>query len=161
MNKVAYFGVMTALAMIFSYVEVLIPISLGVPGIKLGLANLVIVIMLYKYGWRDAFLLSTVRILLSGFMFGSLSMIIYSFAGRLLSLLIMTILKRDDGYSIIGVSIGGAVFHNIGQLSIAMLMLESYHIIHYLPVLLIAGVVTGFLIGILCKELLKRLSNIL
>ena len=106
-NKTAYFGVFTSLALILSYVETLIPISFGIPGIKLGLANLVIVIVLYTYGGKEAFLLSVTRILLSGFLFGNLSMILYSMAGGVFSLAIMVLLRKTGGFSIQGVSIAG------------------------------------------------------
>ncbi len=159
-SRVAYFGVFTALALIFSYVETLIPFHFGVPGMKLGLANLIIVIALYKMGVREAFLLSVVRILLSGFLFGNYFSIIYSLAGAFLSLLVMAGLKRAEGFSVMGVSVGGGVFHNIGQLIVAMLVVETFSIAYYVPALLIAGLVTGLLIGIAANEMLKRLTNL-
>ena len=159
-SKTAYFGVFTALALIFSYIETLIPIPFGIPGMKLGLANLVIVIVLYQEGWKEALILSVVRIVLSGFMFGSLSMIIYSLAGGILSLIVMTVLQKNGGFSRIGVSIAGGVSHNIGQMVIAMFVVETYRIIYYLPVLLISGMLTGLLIGIIANEVLKRISGI-
>lgn len=155
-NKTAYFGVFTSLALILSYVETLIPISFGIPGIKLGLANLVIVIVLYTYGGKEAFLLSVTRILLSGFLFGNLSMILYSMAGGVFSLAIMVLLRKTGGFSIQGVSIAGGVFHNIGQLLLAMMIVETYQVGYYFPVLLISGLVTGLLIGIVSSEVLKR-----
>lgn len=155
-NKTAYFGVFTALALILSYVETLIPISFGVPGIKLGLANLVIVIVLFIYGGKEALLLSVTRILLSGFLFGNLSMILYSLAGGVLSLVIMALLRRIGGFSVQGVSIAGGVFHNIGQLLLAMIIVETYQVGYYFPVLLVSGLVTGLLIGIVSSEVLKR-----
>ena len=91
-NRVAYLGVFTALALIFSFVETLIPIHFGIPGVKLGLANLIVIIVLYQTGWKDALLISTVRIILAGFLFGSMFSIVYSLAGALLSLLVMTLL---------------------------------------------------------------------
>ena len=153
-NKTAYFGVFTSLALILSYVETLIPISFGIPGIKLGLANLVIVIVLYTYGEKEAFLLSVTRILLSGFLFGNLSMILYSMAG-IFSLAIMVLLRKIGGFSIQGVSIAGGVFHNIGQLLLAMMIVETYQVWYYFPVLLVSGLVTGLLIGIVSSEVLK------
>lgn len=155
-NKTAYFGVFTSLALILSYVETLIPISFGIPGIKLGLANLVIVIVLYTYGEKEAFLLSVTRILLSGFLFGNLSMILYSMAGGIFSLAIMVLLRKIGGFSIQGVSIAGGVFHNIGQLLLAMMIVETYQVWYYFPVLLVSGLVTGLLIGIVSSEVLKR-----
>ena len=161
MNKTAFFGVYTALALILSYVESLIPISFGVPGIKLGLANLVIVIALYKSKKiYTPLIISVARIILSGFMFGNMFAIIYSLAGGILSLLVMAFLKNKDTFSIIGVSIAGGVFHNIGQLIVAMIVVESYKIGFYMPVLLIAGLITGALIGIVAGEVLKRIKNI-
>lgn len=159
-NKAAYFGVFTALALIFSYVEMLIPIHFGVPGIKLGLANLMIVIMLYKSGAKDALLLSIVRIVLSGFLFGNLFAILYSLAGGVLSLAVMAALKKRESFSVMGVSIAGGVSHNIGQLAVAMAVVETYRVGYYLPVLLIAGMVTGMLIGIVSNEVLKRIRGI-
>ena len=114
-NRAAYFGVFTALALILSYVEILIPISFGVPGVKLGLANLIILIVLYKTDWREALLLSVVRIMLAGFIFGNMFSILYSLAGGVLSLAAMALLKRRESFSVVGVSIGGGVSHNIGH----------------------------------------------
>ncbi|MFQ6961348.1 MAG: Gx transporter family protein [Clostridium sp.] len=159
-NRAAYFGVFTALALIFSYVEMLIPIQFGIPGIKLGLANLLIVIMLYKCGAKEALMLSVVRIVLAGFIFGNMFSIIYSLAGGILSLTVMALLKGRGSFSVTGVSIAGGVFHNIGQLLVAMLVVETYKVGYYLPVLLIAGVITGALIGIVSGEVLRRLKNL-
>ena len=106
-NRVAYFGVFTALALIFSYVETLIPINFGIPGVKLGLANLVIVIALYKMKLTEVYLLSVVRVLLSGFIFGNYFSIIYSLAGGLLSLTVMALLKKSKGFSVMGISVAG------------------------------------------------------
>lgn len=159
-NKAAYFGVFIALALIFSYVEMLIPIQFGVQGIKLGLANLMIVIMLYKCGAKEALLLSVVRVVLSGFIFGNMFSIIYSLAGGILSLAMMALLKRTGSFSVIGVSVAGGVFHNIGQLAVAMAVVETYRVGYYLPVLLIAGTLTGMLIGVISNEVLKRIKNL-
>ena len=157
-GRVAVFGVFTALALIFSYVELLIPINFGIPGAKLGLANLVIIIVLYKTDWKEALLLSVVRIVLTGFLFGNLFGILYSLAGGILSLAVMALLKRSGAFSIIGVSMAGGVSHNVGQLIMAMLVVETYAVGYYLPVLLIAGLITGTLIGIAGREMLKRLD---
>nr|WP_288976617.1 Gx transporter family protein [uncultured Blautia sp.] len=159
-GRVAYFGVFTALALIFSYIETLIPLQFGIPGVKLGLANLVIVLALYKMGTGEAYLLSVVRVLLTGFLFGNYFSIIYSLAGGLLSLSVMALLRKNGGFSVMGVSLAGGVFHNIGQLIVAMLVVETFSVIYYVPVLLIAGMLTGLLIGIVSNEMLKRLVNI-
>ena len=158
-HKAAYFGVFTALALIFSYVETLIPINFGIPGAKLGLANLVIVIVLYKTGGKEALLLSVTRIVLSGFLFGNLFAILYSLAGGLFSLAVMGLVKRRKSFSIIGVSMAGGVTHNIGQLIVAMLVVETYQVGYYLPVLMMAGLATGTLIGVISREVLKRLKD--
>ncbi len=159
-NRIAYFGVFTALALIFSYVETLIPVSFGIQGVKLGLANLIIVIALYKMRLKEVYLLSVTRILLSGFLFGNYFSILYSLAGGLLSLTVMALLKKREGYTVIGISAAGGVFHNVGQLLVAMAIVESLAISGYLPVLLIAGLLTGLLIGMLSGQMLKRLTNI-
>lgn len=159
-NRAAYFGVLTALALIFSYIETLIPIQFGVPGIKLGLANLIIVIVLYKTDWREALLLSVVRIILAGFIFGNLFSIVYSLAGGFLSLTVMVLLKRTDRFSVAGISMAGGVCHNIGQLVVAMIAVETYQVGYYLPVLLVAGLITGAVIGAAAGEVLKRIRSL-
>lgn len=159
-SKVAYFSVFTALALIFSYVETLIPIQFGIPGVKLGLANLIIVIALYRMKLSEAYLLSIVRVLLAGFIFGNYFSIIYSLAGGILSLTVMALLRKKGGFSVIGVSIAGGVFHNIGQLIVASVIVETFSVMYYVPVLLIAGLVTGLLIGIASDGMLKRLANL-
>lgn len=162
-SRTAYFGMFTALALIFSYVETLIPISFGIPGVKLGLANLVIVTALYRLKLREVYLLSVVRVLLSGFLFGNYFSIVYSLAGGLLSLTVMAVLSQGkrwkEAFSVIGVSVAGGVFHNIGQLLAAMAVVETFYAAYYIPVLLAAGVLTGFLIGIVSAEVLKRLTK--
>lgn len=159
-SRVAYFGVFTALALIFSYVETLIPINFGIPGIKLGLANLIIIIALYKMSVKEAYALSVVRIVLAGFMFGNLFSIIYSLAGGILSLSVMALLKKTDKFSLFGISMAGGVFHNVGQLIVAILVMENLNIAYYMPVLLISGLITGFVIGLVAGEMLKRLTKL-
>lgn len=158
--KAAYFGVFTALALIFSYVETLIPIHIGIPGVKLGLANLIVVIALYGIGVRESYVLSVLRVILAGFLFGNLFAILYSLAGGLFSLTVMAFLKKTEKFSVLGVSMAGGVFHNIGQLLMAAIVLESLSITYYLPVLLISGIVTGLLIGIVANEMLKRVRGL-
>ena len=159
-SRVAYFGVFTALALIFSYVESLIPINFGIPGVKLGLANLITLIALYKMSVKEAFLISIARVVLSGFIFGNLFAILYSLAGGLLSLAIMTWFKRSNKFSIYGISMAGGVFHNVGQLMMAILVVESVTIAGYLPVLLVSGLITGLVIGVVSGETLKRIDKI-
>lgn len=160
-NRVAYFGVFTALALIFSYIETLVPISFGIPGVKLGLVNLIIVIALYKIPLREVYVLSIVRVLLSGVLFGNYFSIAYSLAGGLLSLTVMALLKKTGGFSVIGISIAGGVCHNIGQLVVAMIVVETFAMSYYMPVLLVAGLITGFLIGVVADQVLRRISDIM
>ena len=152
-NRAAYFGVFTALALILSYVETLIPINFGIPGAKLGLANLIIVIVLYKTDWKEALLLSVTRIVLAGFIFGNMFSILYSLAGGILSLAVQAVLKKQGSFSVAGVSIAG-------QLIVAMIVVETYQVGSYLPVLLISGLLTGLLIGVISGEVLKRIRQI-
>ena len=153
-NKLANMAMLVALAMIFSYVESLIPINFGVPGMKLGVANLVTVTGLYFLEIPEVLAVSVLRVLLTGFLFGNGMSIIYSLAGAVVSLLAMVLVKKMDGISIVVVSITGGVFHNIGQILVAMAVVENLKLIYYLPALLIAGTVTGFVMGMISKKLL-------
>lgn len=155
----AYLGLLIALAFIFSYIEFLIPMNIGIPGVKLGLANLVIIVALYTIEVRDAFLLSMVRILLVGFTFGNLSMMIYSLAGGMVSFGIMYLAKRTSWFSQKGVSVLGGIFHNVGQILTAMLILETSQLIYYLPVLMISGIVAGSLVGMLAFYVTDRVKK--
>lgn len=156
-KKIAYMGLFAAIAIIFGYVESLIPFFAGILGIKLGLANLAVLFILETYTWKEAALVSMVRILVIGFMFGNMFSILYSMAGAALSLTVMTLMKRFSGFSILGISVAGGVSHNIGQLIIAALIVENTSLFYYAPVLLISGVITGILIGILTGEVTKRI----
>ena len=150
-RRVSSGAMLVALAMIFSYVESLIPINLGIPGIKLGVANLVTVTGLY--------ILAPMEVFLVGFMFGNGMSILYSLAGGILSFLVMLLLKRAKGFSMIGVSIAGGVSHNIGQIAVAMCVLENTKLVYYLPVLMIAGTITGILIGVVSRKILPAVSQ--
>ena len=156
-KKIAYMGLFAAVAIIFGYVETLIPFFAGIPGIKLGLANLSVLFILETYGWKEAAAVSFVRILAVGFLFGNMFSILYSLAGAALSLTVMTLLKKSSSFSLLGISVAGGVSHNIGQLVIAMLIVENTSLLYYAPALLISGVVTGILIGILTREVKKRI----
>ena len=155
-QKTAYLGLFSAVAIILGYVESLVPVFAGIPGVKLGLANLGVLFILKKYSFRQAALVSLVRILVIGFMFGNLFSILYSLAGAALSMTVMTIMLKKTSFSLIGVSVAGGVSHNIGQLVIAMLILHSSSVFLYAPALLVAGVAAGIVIGGLTSEILKR-----
>lgn len=150
---------MAALAIIFGYVEMLLPVFFVVPGMKLGLANLVTVFVLYRYRAKEAAVISLIRIVVIGFLFANLFSILYSLAGAALSLLCMTAVRRFSGLSIVGVSILGGVTHNLGQLIVAALVVENGNVFYYFPALLISGLVTGALIGIVTGEILKRTTG--
>ena len=158
-KKTAQLGVYIALAMILSYVESLIPFSFGIPGIKLGLTNVVTVIMMYTYGIPGALGVAELRAVLSGFMFGNAFSIIYSVAGCVLSFIFMYILKKTNHFAIISVSAAGGFMHNVGQLIVAANVVKTYSVIYYAPVLIIAGVFTGIIIGIVSDEIVKRIGN--
>ena len=158
-NKTAYLGLCLALALICSYVEALIPVPIGIPGVKPGLANIVMVCILYRSGERDAAFISFARVLLAGFFFGSLYSILYSLAGASLSLLVMALIKRTNALHLISVSAAGGVAHNIGQFLVAALVVENYRILYYLPVLFVVGMVTGILIGVIAANVLRRLPG--
>lgn len=146
-KRTAYCAMLTALSMIFSYIEALIPFSFGIPGIKLGLSNLAVVTALYfmPAGW--VFLVLILKVTLVSFLFANMSMLIYSMAGGVLSFLMMLVLKKTGGFSIVGVSIAGGVSHNIGQLAVAVLAVGGMAPLYYMPVLVVAGAVMGAIIG--------------
>ena len=150
-------GMLTALAFVFSYIEALLPINLGVPGVKLGLANLVVIVALYTMGGRAAFTLSLVRIVLAGLTFGNLASMVYSLAGGMLSLLVMAAGKKAGLFSATGVSVLGGVSHNVGQI----LVMENTKLVYYLPVLALSGTAAGVLVGILAAILVKRLGKVI
>lgn len=158
-RKIALYGLLIALAFIFSYIESLIPIPFPVPGVKLGLANLVVVVAMYGMGVKEAFVLSIVRILLVGFTFRDPSTMIFSLAGGLLSWLMMAVFKKLKLFSMVGVSIIGGISHNIGQIIVAILYVNNTSIIYYLPFLMVSGLVSGTLIGLLAGLVLKRLQK--
>ena len=155
-KRIALLGVMTALAMVFGYIEHLIPFSVGIYGIKLGIANLAVLLMLFTVGAPWAFAVNMLRILLCGILFGNTVSLIYSLAGGILSFSVMLIAKRFR-FGSMGISITGGVAHNIGQLAAAALMLDNLKIMFYLPVLLISGAIAGALIGLAADLAIKKL----
>lgn len=158
-KQTAYYGMILGLALILSYVESLIPIPIPIPGIKLGLANSVILFVLYRNGVWKAAGISILRIILSGFLFGNMAAIIYSLAGAASSILIMYLLQRTKWFSITGVSVAGGVAHNVGQLITAAVIVQTTAVYYYIPVLLLAGAVTGILIGLAAGEIEKRVPD--
>lgn len=155
-KKVAFLGLSIGLAMILSFVESQIPALVAVPGIKVGLPNLVIVFMLYRIGFKEAVTVSMIRIVLVSILFGNLQTMTFSIAGAALSLLGMFILKKLDWFSCITVSIVGGILHNVGQIIAACLWTQTAAIAYYLPVLLISGVTAGALIGLVSGLLVQK-----
>ncbi|MBR4515461.1 MAG: Gx transporter family protein [Lachnospiraceae bacterium] len=155
-SRAAYVGVFAALAIVLSYLESLIPVFVAVPGVKLGLTNAVIVVILYKIGAREAFLVNIVRIAVTGLLFGNPVMFIYSLCGGMVSYAVMFALKKSKLFSVAGVSVAGAVSHNLAQVSLACFLLENGSIAYYMAVLLITGAVSGFMIGLLSVYLIKN-----
>lgn len=158
-QKTAYLGLLTALAILFGYIETLIPFFVGIPGVKLGLANIVTVLVLYLFDGRSACAVMLARVLAVGFLFGNAYGILYSLAGAVLSLLGMCLLFRCDKISVVGVSITGGILHNIGQLLVAAFAVKELRLSYYAPVLIIAGTLTGLLIGILAAIIYKYLLH--
>lgn len=158
-RKIPYYGLFAALAILMGYVEMLIPVPIPIPGVKLGLANVIIVIMMYFMDAKSAFFVSLIRVLLSGLLFAGFAGLLYSLAGAVCSFLVMALLKKTGKFSIIGVSLAGGVFHNVGQVAVAAAVVENVKMMYYLPFLLVSGVVTGILIGVVAKTALGHLKR--
>ena len=159
-RKLAYLGLCTAVALILAYVEVLLPpLFTAVPGIKLGLPNIAILFVLYRYGMRYAAAVSFVRMAVVALLFGNPMTFVYSLAGAALSLLVMSLLRRLDFLSVVGVSVAGGVFHNVGQILMAMLLLGTAELGYYLIVLAITGTLSGIFVGLCGAMAVKRVSG--
>lgn len=158
-RKVALYGICIALAMVLGFIESQIPVLVMVPGVKLGLTNLVVLMALYRMGAADALVINFVRILLVGFTFANTFSMLYSLAGGMLSCLVMILLKHTKKFSVAGVSVAGGVAHNLGQMFVAMAVLSNTRLAYYFPALMISGVVAGVVIGILGAEVIKRLPE--
>ena len=157
-KKIATMGLLVALAMALSWVEQLVPLSVTVPGVKLGLANLAVIFTLYRIGTRAAWGLSLLRVVLVSLTFGNAYSLWYSLAGAILSLAVMMLLRRNGRFSLLGVSVAGAVSHNLGQIAVAAVVLGSASMVYYLPVLLVSGVVAGICIGAVAAILVQRIQ---
>lgn len=160
-KNIAFYGMMIALALVFSYLESFIPINalIPIPGVKLGLSNIVVLFALYTMKPIDAFVISVIRIFIAGLLFGNPMTIAYSFVGGMLSLLVMWLLKKTK-LSIVGVSMVGGICHNIGQLAVAVVLTETVRIAYYLPVLLLSGMITGLLMGLVANLVVDRVNKI-
>lgn len=159
-RKIAFLGLSVTLAMILSFVESQIPVFTTVPGMKVGLPNLVMVFLLYRAGWKEAVIVSLIRAFLAALLFGNLQSLIFSISGAVLSLTGMILLKKTGLFSSIAVSVTGGVLHNVGQIIAACLWTSTVQIAYYLPALLVSGVCAGIAIGLIAGFLLKRLENV-
>lgn len=159
-KKITLMAIFIALALVLSYVDSLISLPIAVPGVKLGIANIAIIYTLYKIGTKEAIIISILRIILSSILFGNIVSLAYSIAGAILSLTMMIILKKFTSFSIITVSIVGAIMHNVGQIIMAIILMGTKEIIYHLPVLVVTGVVSGICVGILSALVLKYTKNI-
>lgn len=160
-RKIAYMGMFIAVAMVFSYVESLIPVNIAVPGVKLGLANLVTIVVMFKMDVRSAWVTSLIRVVLSALLFGNLSIMVYSLTGAVLSLLVMTLCMKLKIFGLLGTSILGAVSHNAGQIIMAAILMKSGNIMLYIPVLCISGTIAGICIGLAGAVLVRNLPKLL
>ena len=155
--KTAFLGLLLALAVLMGYVEAIIPIPMPLPGMKLGLTNLVIAGVLYLLSWKEAYFVSLLRVVIIGFLFGNMFSIIYGISGAALSLLIMTLLKMTKKFGILGVSAAGGVFHNVAQIIVAAAIVRGFPWQWYLPILMLVGLAAGLLIGFADSLVLPRI----
>ena len=157
-KKIAVLALAIALAMILSFVESQIPAFVAIPGVKIGLANIAVVFVLYKLGWKEAVLISLVRVVMVSMLFGTLVSLFYSVAGAVLSLTGMVLLKKTGLFSTVTVSVTGGVLHNVGQILMACLLLETNVIVYYLPFLILSGVIAGVVIGVVSAIMVNRVQ---
>ena len=157
-KKLTVMAMTTAVAMILSFVESQIPAFVAVPGVKIGLANIAVVLALYRLGWKEAVAISLIRVVLVSMLFGSIASLFYSLAGAVLSLTGMGLLKKTGKFTEIMISVTGGILHNIGQIGMACLILETAALRYYLPFLLISGIIAGIVVGILSAVLVQRIK---
>lgn len=157
-KRLVLLAMLTAVAMILSYVESLLP-SVGIPGVKMGLANIAVIFALFRFGWKEAAALSLVRVVLVSLLFGSFGAMLYSLAGAVLSFAVMALLRRIDRFSTVGISVAGGVAHNAGQILMAMLILQTKQLLGYLPVLAVSGIAGGVLTGLAAALLIRRIPE--
>ena len=157
-KKIAVLALAIALAMILSFVESQIPAFVAIPGVKIGLANIAVVFVLYKLGWKEAVLISLVRVVMVSMLFGTAVSLFYSVAGAVLSLTGMVLLRKTGLFSTVAVSVTGGVLHNVGQILMACLLLETNVIVYYLPFLILSGVIAGVVIGVVSAIMVNRVQ---
>lgn len=148
-------ALLVTVMLMLGYLENLVPT--GVPGIKLGLSNSVLLLAIYWLGIPTALILMVVKVVLSGILFSGVSAMMYAFAGGVLSMVVMSVLYKAKGFSPIAIAMAGAVFHNVGQVGLAIVILETDRLVYYMAILMLAGLVTGFVTGTVTSLLMKRL----
>lgn len=155
-KKLVTLAVTVAVAMILSFVESRIPAFVAIPGVKVGLANIAVIFALYKLGWREAIAVSVVRVLLVALLFGSVVSLAYSIAGAVLSIFVMILLRKAGIFTEVAVSVVGGITHNVGQIIVAFLLLETGVVFYYLPFLLVSGVIAGIAVGVASALMVKK-----
>lgn len=159
-KRVAFLGVLTSVALVLSYIEAILPpIWAAIPGIKMGFPNIVIIFLLYRFGVKEAAIVSGIRLFIVALLFGNVMTLAYSFAGAALSLLLMALCKKSDKLSVVGTSIVGGVAHNLGQILVAIVLFDTVQIGYYMAVLAVTGTVAGVFIGLAGALLLRRLEK--
>ena len=160
-KKMTFLALFTALAMVLSFVETFFtPMIQGIPGIKMGLPNIAIMFILYRVGWKEASIVSIVRVVLVSMIFGNVETMLYSLAGAILSLVVMILMKTFTKFSHPSISVVGGIFHNLGQILMACLITKTPQIFTYLPVLIISGTAAGVLVGLVAGMLEQRVPKI-
>ena len=160
-SKMTFLGLFCALAMILSFVETLLPpITTLFPGIKMGLPNIAIMFILYRIGWKEATIVSIIRVVLVSLLFGTVQSMLFSLSGAILSIAVMVLMKKFTSFSRASVSVVGGVFHNIGQIIVAYFITDTAQIVYYLPVLVISGTAAGILVGLVAGMLEKRVPKL-
>ena len=155
--RITYIALLSALAAVFGYIESLFPLPVPIPGIKLGLSNIAVLFALIRMNKADAFFVMILKVFICAILFSGMAGLFYSLSGGILSYTAMCVFKRYD-FSVIGISMAGGVFHNLGQITAAAIMLSSVGAFYYFPVLMIAGLIVGTAVGILCKAVISRLK---
>ena len=158
-RKISYMALTTALCMVLSFVESQIPAFVAVPGVKVGLANIAVIFALYRMGWKEAAAVSLIRVVLVSLLFGNFAALFYSLAGAVLSLAGMCLLKKTGKFTEIIVSVAGGVLHNIGQIAMASILLETDVLRYYLPLLLLSGTIAGVVVGVSSAILIRRIPQ--
>ena len=158
-RKVAYYGIFAALSILMGYVETIIPLPLPVPGIKLGLSNVIVLLALYVMGTKEAFYISVIRVFISALLFRGFLGFWYSMSGAFLSYIVMVLAMKTGKMSAIGVSVLGGIFHNIGQIAVAWVILGRGVVFYLVPILMVSGVATGFAIGVVAGYCTKYIQH--